>query len=335
MTETRKPFVLEVEEEADPTQAPAVPDVAGQGAVVQGVVSVASRRSSGTVRFALWAFGALFSLVLSVAAWDFVAGLFARNAILGWLAFGTVLLSVFASVFLALQELLAFSRLARIDALRGQAEQAIASGEVSQARAVVAALRQLYRGRGDTAWGLSRLAECEADVMDADALIEMAEGEILAPLDVLAQSEVKAAVARVAAVTAIIPMAMADVAAALYSNLRMIRRISEFYGGRSGRLGSWRLMRKVIASLVATGAVALADDLVGSVAGGGILSRLSRRFGEGVVNGALTARIGIAAMEACRPLPFRRLQRPGVTALVASALKGLVPQGRTTDESPS
>ena len=33
-------------------------------------------------------------------------------------------------------------------------------------------------------------------------------------------------------------------------------------------------------------------------------ARLSRRLGEGAFNGALTARIGAAAVEVCRPLPF-------------------------------
>jgi putative membrane protein len=75
--------------------------------------------------------------------------------------------------------------------------------------------------------------------------------------------------------------------------------------------------------LVATGAVAAGDDLIGSLAGGGVLSKLSRRFGEGVVNGALTARVGVAAMEVCRPLPFNRKKRPSVSALVSRALAGL------------
>ena len=73
--------------------------------------------------------------------------------------------------------------------------------------------------------------------------------------------------------------------------------------------------------------VALADDLISSFAGGGIASKLSRRFGEGVVNGALTARIGIAAMELCRPLPFRAAARPSASALVARALAGMIPRG--------
>ena len=33
---------------------------------------------------------------------------------------------------------------------------------------------------------------------------------------------------------------------------------------------------------------------------------------EGVINGLMTARIGIAAMDLCRPLPFRAVKRPGI-----------------------
>jgi putative membrane protein len=125
-----------------------------------------------------------------------------------------------------------------------------------------------------------------------------------------------------------VPLALADVAIALAANLRMVRRVAEVYGGRGGTLGSWRVMRAVMAHLVATGAVAVGDDLIGSVAGGGLLARVSRRFGEGVVNGALTARVGIAAIEVCRPLPFRTRPRPSVTGLVRRALTGLFPSGK-------
>jgi putative membrane protein len=106
----------------------------------------------------------------------------------------------------------------------------------------------------------------------------------------------------------------------------MIRRIAEVYGGRSGTLGAWRLLRAVLTHLVATGAVAIGDDMIGSVAGGSVLSKVSRRFGEGVVNGALTARVGIAAMEVCRPLPFGEGRKPTVTGLLRRALSGLFGQ---------
>ncbi|MEO1155194.1 MAG: YcjF family protein, partial [Pseudomonadota bacterium] len=62
---------------------------------------------------------------------------------------------------------------------------------------------------------------------------------------------------------------------------------------------------------------------IGSVAGGGVLSKISRRFGEGLINGALTARVGVAAMEVSRPLPFGKDRRPSVTGIVKRALTGL------------
>jgi putative membrane protein len=134
---------------------------------------------------------------------------------------------------------------------------------------------------------------------------------------------VQAAARQVATVTALVPLALADVAAALTANLRMIRRVAEIYGGRSGFLGSWRLTRAVLTHLVATGAVAVGDDMLEPLLGGSLLGKLSRRFGEGLVNGALTARVGVAAMEVCRPLPFSPRRRPSVRGMVKNALGGL------------
>ena len=130
-----------------------------------------------------------------------------------------------------------------------------------------------------------------------------------------------------ATVTALVPLALADVVAALTANLRMIRRIAEVYGGRSGFFGSWRLTRAVLSHMVATGAVAVGDDLLEPVLGGTILGKLSRRFGEGLVNGALTARVGVAAMEVCRPLPFGEGATPKVRRIVKNALSGLFSKG--------
>jgi putative membrane protein len=113
----------------------------------------------------------------------------------------------------------------------------------------------------------------------------------------------------------------------LTANLRMIRRIAEIYGGRSGFFGSWRLTRAVLSHLVATGAVAVGDDLLEPILGGSILGKLSRRFGEGLVNGALTARVGVAAMEVCRPLPFTAAESPKVRKIIKRALGGLFGKG--------
>ena len=41
--------------------------------------------------------------------------------------------------------------------------------------------------------------------------------------------------------------------------------------------------------------------------------RISARLGEGVLNGLLTARVGLSAMAVCRPLPFAVRPTPGVS----------------------
>lgn len=323
---TRKPLILEMEDEVDPSLAPPVPDAAPRGLAMQ-MAATATRPRSALTRVALWAFSAFFSFALSVAAWDFVTGLLARNAVLGWVAFALLAAAVLAAVFLALREWSAYARLARLDTLRQQAEVARAEANLKEARRLTDALNRLYASRSETAWGRSRLAERQAEVLDADALLSLAESELLAPLDLLARTAVEQSARQVATVTALVPLALADVATALFANARMIRRIAEIYGGRSGAFGSWGLLRRVFSHLVATGALALTDDLIGSVAGGGVLSKLSRRFGEGVVNGALTARVGLAAIDLCRPLPFVALERPSTSGTVSRALAGLLSRG--------
>jgi putative membrane protein len=314
---------MEIEEGVDPGTAPPVPDLRPEGQAMQTLATLSQTKGSALARFAAWAFGSLFLFVLSVLAWDFVTGLFTRNLVFGWIAFALVSLALLAALILALREWAAYSRLARLDSLRTRAEAAHAAADLPAARRMVADLVRLYANRPDTAWGRARLTEREGEVMDADALLALAERELMEPLDDRARLAVEAATRQVAMVTALVPLALADVAASLVANLRMIRQIAEIYGGRAGSFGNLRILRRVFASLLAAGALALTDDMIGSVAGGGVLSKLSRRFGEGVVNGALTARVGIAAVELCRPLPFRALERPAVSSLVSRALTGV------------
>lgn len=327
MSRPPKPFMQEIEGDVDPGSAPAVPDTPPEGQAMLAVAALSQRRGSGMTQVAFWAFGALFSFVLSVAAYDFVTELLARNVVLGWAALALVVLAVTAGLVVALREWGAYLRLGRLDGLRAQAVEARATADLGEARRAVAGLVSLYGGRADIAWGRARLAEREAEVMDADALLALAERELMATLDAEARLVIEAAVRQVAMVTALVPLALADVATAAVANLRMIRRIAEIYGGRSGSFGSLKLLRRVFGSLLTAGALALTDDMIGSVAGGGVLSKLSRRVGEGVVNGALTARVGVAALELCRPIPFVALERPAVSSLVSRALTGLVPRG--------
>jgi len=328
MTERRGPVTIELDAPGlSPAEAPPVPDAAPQGQAMQQVAALATRRSSFLGRWA-WRLG--LSIVVFAAgiwAWNFVLGLAAANPVLGAVAAVLIVAFLLVMAAIAVRELAAFARLGRIDTIHRAAAQALVDGDATAAREAAAKVARLYAGRAEVKLGREAYAAREEEVFDADAILALAEQEMLPALDALARREVEAASRQVATVTAVVPLALADLAAALVSNIRMIRRIAEIYGGRSGTLGSWRLTRAVFAHLIATGAVAVGDDLIGSLAGGGVLAKVSRRFGEGVVNGALTARVGVAAIEVCRPLPFMVLRKPRVTNLVQRALTGLFPGG--------
>jgi putative membrane protein len=101
----------------------------------------------------------------------------------------------------------------------------------------------------------------------------------------------------------------------LITVVMLVRRLADLYGARPGALGVLRLLRLTIAHLAVTGGVAATDSLIQQVLGHGVAAKLSARLGEGVLNGLLTARIGLAAIEVSRPLPFAALPKPTVSDL--------------------
>lgn len=309
---------------ASPAEAPPVPEptLDSYGGAMQSVTAIAARKPSKLWRFFWAVLLAFLGFALSLAFWDFVTNLLARNIWLGRAAIGLLALMGLAAALLILRELRSFARLRRIDDLRDAASDALADGSVDAAKAYTGRLEKLYRSRKDLSWALAKFQDQKGDQLDGPALMGLADQTLLSPLDDQASNVIERAARQVATGTAIVPLALADVVIALTANIRMIRQIAEIYGGKAGSFGSWRLMKAVAGHLVATGAVAIGDDLIGSIAGGSVLSKLSRRFGEGLVNGALTARVGIAAMEVCRPMPLSKETRPSVTALLKRALTG-------------
>jgi putative membrane protein len=80
-------------------------------------------------------------------------------------------------------------------------------------------------------------------------------------------------------------------------------------------------MRHVIAHLAITGTMAAGDSLIQQVIGHGLAAKLSARLGEGVLNGLLTARLGLAAIEVTRPLPFAALPRPTLSEVATGIVR--------------
>jgi putative membrane protein len=73
--------------------------------------------------------------------------------------------------------------------------------------------------------------------------------------------------------------------------------------------------------LAVTGGLAASDSLIQQLLGHGIAAKLSARLGEGVLNGLLTARFGLAAVDLIRPVPFAALPRPTLSDLMSEILR--------------
>jgi putative membrane protein len=284
-------------------------------------------RPWGGPRWGMVLISALAGAALLGAAATFarlVSAALTREDWVGWTTLILLAIAAFAALVLALGEVIGFLGLARLNRLRSEAERAVGEGDRQRELRAALRLARLYAGRAELAWSVRRFRDHARDVHDPGELLALAERDMLTPLDLAGRRLITGAAKRVATVTALSPLMMLAVAYVAFENLRLLRALAGVYGGRPGVAGVLRLANMVFAHLLATGGIALTDDLLGQFLGQDVLRRLSRRLGEGAFNGALTARIGIAALNVIRPLPFRATAPPRPRDILGEVLKPMV-----------
>ena len=258
------------------------------------------------------ALAGIASLALGLWTTQLIEGLFARTAALGWVGVGLFVALGSGIVAWLAREGMAMARQSRIADLHAALAHAHATDDGAAARRHVQRLIALYEHRPERARARADVTEAMASIIDGRDLIDIAERSLLKPLDAKAQNEIAAAAKRVSLVTALSPRAILDMLFVIAQVAQLSRRIAEIYGGRPGFLGFFRLLRSIGAHLAITGGMAVGDTLIQQVVGHGIASRISSRLGEGVLNGLLTARVGVSALSVCRPAPFHVAKQPGV-----------------------
>ena len=266
----------------------------------------------------LSAISGLAFLALGISVERFIVDLFAREPVLGWVALVLAVLAAIGALGFVMRELSALWRLGTMAQLQNRARDVFETDSAKEGRTLRDALLSLYAKRPDTAQGRRAIAATQGAVIDGRDMLTLLERDLMAPLDAEARILVTQAAKRVSVVTAISPRALIDVAFVIGQSLRLIRRIAEVYGAGTGWLGFWRIARSVIAHLAVTGGIALGDTLVQQLVGQGLAAKLSARLGEGVINGLMTARVGIAAIEVCRPVPFLTQSPPSLSDLAGN-----------------
>jgi putative membrane protein len=263
----------------------------------------------------------LLSLWAGVTITQLIESFFARSPFLGWIAFGIAGLAGLATLVMIIREFWGLARLRRIEKLQLTATHALNQDDDASAKQAIAELTALYRGRPDAAWNLKNFQTHANDILDPRDRVRLAERYLVDPLDEAANRIIARRAKRVTLLTTVTPAAALDILFVAAQNIMMLREIATLYGGRPSTFATLRLARMVVTHLAIAGGLALSDNFLHLFVGKGLLGRLSARFGEGAVNGILTSRIGLAAVDVCRPIPKETSRRESLGNLLKELAK--------------
>jgi putative membrane protein len=266
-------------------------------------------------RVGTWLALALAALVLVAVGFDtanLVNRSFAANPALGILVSLLVAVAGGAAIKMVVDELLSLKRLRQIEGLRAEADRLTAEGKHGHAEHFTECLEHLYQGRDDLLPVLGGLKAVITDAHNDGEVVQLIDRELLTVIDRSAYQRVVRASRDTALATALSPAAVIDVAVVLWRNLKLVREIAVLYGARPGYIGSARLLRRMLANLAIAGVTESAGHLAIEALGGSLAAAISTRIGQGMINGLLTARVGVTAMHLCRPVAFGPTNRPSL-----------------------
>jgi putative membrane protein len=326
MSEQSKPRVFRLEPETPPAREteprkPAKTVVIAEQPDPFAVEAEISRSSDSLLkpkesRFSIWtrlfwsALTGLFTMALGLWFWRLIDELYHTNVYVGWAGVGLLAVAVIALVAIIIREARGLRSLSAAAEIRQLAETAVSFDNGDGAKAVVRRLLAYQLKDPATAQQRSAMEGYLGEIIDGRGLLTLADRTLMLPRDEMAKQVIASAAKRVSVVTAISPRAIVDIMFVAAQSVMLTRRIADIYGARPGTLGFLRLGRRILGHLAITGGVAISDSVLSQLVGHGLAARLSAKLGEGVLNGLLTARVGLAAVAACRPLPFLAAEEP-------------------------
>ena len=270
---------------------------------------------------AMLVFGILADQIVS-----YVLDLFQRNPIVGG-GLGALAIVAFASGIGAVGwEILSLRRqlrgLQEVAGLRDEATRII-EAPVGSGRGGTLAARIIarYDDRPELADGVAQFKSTVTSAHSDGEVLSLVARQILQPLDAQAYRMVSRA-ARDAGIGVLLsPAGLLDALLVMWRTSRMIRDIALVYGFRPSRIARFALTRRVLENAAMAGAVEYLGDLLTAHIGAGVAGRISGKFGQGAFTALRTARLGLIAIEACRPIPFMAEDRASLTALRKEILK--------------
>lgn len=138
---------------------------------------------------------------------------------------------------------------------------------------------------------------------------------VLTPLDKQAKKLISKNATENAIIVAVSPLALVDVLVIAWRNIALVNKITAIYGMELGYFSRLKLFKMVLTNMVFAGATEIATDVGMDFFSQNLTARLSLRAAQGIGVGLLTARLGVKAMEFCRPIAFQANEKPKISAI--------------------
>jgi len=151
-------------------------------------------------------------------------------------------------------------------------------------------------------------------------------------LDQRARGQISRYAAESTLMIAVSPLALVDMAFIAWRNLRLINQIAKIYGIELGYFSRLKLFRLVLINIAFAGASELIREVGMDWLSQDLAAKLSARAAQGIGAGLLTSRLGIKAMELCRPLPWIDNDKPRLADFrkeLLGQLKSIIPGNKS------
>ncbi|MFK5971130.1 MAG: TIGR01620 family protein [Candidatus Marithrix sp.] len=300
-------------------------------------LEITQNNETKTVTYSPWlwlvgAFSSLLLLLLLVNTYQFIAQQYANSYVLGSIFFSLVVIMSGATLVLSWNSYKKIIRLQNVTKLQQEGEQLIAGDGYGNAIHYINKITQFYEHRPDIKIRLEHFYLTINDSHHDREICNLFSDIILKDMDQQAYAIVTKRSKETALWVMISQIALLDAVLTLWRNSRMIRDIAELYGAKPGFFGSFKLISTVMQSLIYAGVSEMATDSVAEIVGGSVLSIMSAQVAQGLGSGLLTARVGMYAMQACRPLPFSDEEKPSIKDIrreIVTSLKGSVEEKKS------
>ncbi|OOS01911.1 TIGR01620 family protein [Canicola haemoglobinophilus] len=174
------------------------------------------------------------------------------------------------------------------------------------------------------------LVSWQAQIHDAyteQEIMRLFSQNVLIPFDQVAKKLISKNAVESALIVAVSPLAIVDMFFIAWRNIRLINQLAKLYGIELGYFSRIRLLRMVFLNMAFAGATEVIQDIGLDWLSQNITAKLSARIAQGIGVGLLTARLGIKAMEFCRPIavtPEEKLRLSHIQKELLGTLKTAV-----------